>query len=125
MEPPLHGVPQFIVTSITFLITSNQAAYLNRLDEMIYNAKGHISPKTYWTWFWLLLAWWVLTGGALLGVIRILASVFWDEWFVFDGFILWVMAAGYGLLAYVAARSWRFSSWGCHKYKLKEAEHTK
>jgi hypothetical protein len=124
MEAPLHGPPQFIVTSITFLITSNQAAYLNRLDQLFHSKHGAITVRELSTWKCLLLAWWVLTFSALLGAIRILVFA-WSslaspvESTVFDGVILSVMTVGYVLLAYVALRSWKCTKWGEYNYTQK------
>lgn len=116
MNAPLSDVPQFIITSITFLITSTQAGYLVRLDEIFYKRlgdQGTISRESIYTWRSLLVAWWVLTSSALLGSVRILLNYLFSwESYVFDCVILGDMTLGYLLLCYVALRSWRWSSWG-------------
>lgn len=114
MEYPLSGVNQFIVTSVTFLITSNLAAYVTRVDEKIRDRIREKKPRhdgLIMTYRVILAGWWIITLSAICGAIRMLASPFYES-FVFDMFILVLMTAGYGVIAWSALRSWKWSSWG-------------
>lgn len=118
MPALLDGSPQFIIASINVLITSSQASYLIRLDgiirERLKNKKDITRHKT--TWFFLLLAWWVLTGTAIFTfAARIIPSIMLKNdhlyFTVCDPIIIIGTFAGYCILAVVAARSWKWSSW--------------
>lgn len=118
MRALLDGSPQFIIASINFLITSNQSLYVLKLEEVIRKRleenKDITSHKK--NWFFLLLAWWTLTGTAIFTfAARIIPSIILknDNLFftVCDPFIISGTFVGYCMLAVVAARSWKWSSW--------------
>ena len=120
MEAVLTGEPQFIVLYVSFLITTVQAGYINRLEGMIIERKKKQLPVDYsWVKNWrvLLLAWWILTGGAVaLLLLRVFPSIFFDDivekshlYFVsVDFLVLLTLLVGYILLAVVAGRAWKF-----------------
>ena len=121
-EAILTGTPQFILTSFTFLITSSQASYVLRLEEVIAKAiddKKDITRHRA-NWHIFLTGWWILTGTAIGTIlIRIIPSMFIDDpherinlWFIiWDFLILFSTAVGYTLLAAVALRSWDWNKW--------------
>lgn len=122
----LDGSPQFIIASINVLITSSQASYLIRLDGIIKERleikKDITKHKT--TWFFLLLAWWILTGTAIFTfAARIIPSIILEKdhslFTVIDPIIIIGTFVGYCILAVVAARSWKWSSWQGMKEEKK------
>jgi len=126
MEALLTGSSQFIVTSVNFLITSSQAIYVNRLEEMTEariketKTRGEKFEKLgrfRCNWRLLLSGWWVLTGCSLALVFgRIIPSAWLDSSHPYligaDIFLVSVMGIGYGLLASVAFRAWKFGKVG-------------
>lgn len=128
-ESILTGVPQFIIASINFLITSSQATYLLKLEEeierRIYKGKGIKKHKR--NWRILLSAWWILTGTAIFTLFfRILPSMFVDNdiekqcdyFFCLDFIIIFGTFIGYFLLATVAFFAWEWSKWRGKKEKI-------
>lgn len=118
MRALLDGTPQFIIASINFLITSSQAIYVLKLEDVIKERlkanKDITRHKTNWSF--LLLAWWILTGTAIFTfAARIVPSIFLKNdnsyFIVCDPFIIFGTFVGYCTLAVVAARSWKWSSW--------------
>ena len=120
MEAILTGTPQFIVTSVTVLITSSQAAYINRLQEMIQTRikAGNWSNfnRFRWNWYLLISGWWCLTvSGILLVCLRIIPSAFVTDsvekvssYFIWVDIILtFLLLIGYSLLAAVAFLAWK------------------
>jgi len=116
MEPFLSDIPQFIVASVNFLITTAQAQYLIRLDERIYNKEIRVTHRVKRQWCFLLLGWWVLTISSLLVVGRIAAYglKYVDQFKCFFGWfdlsIVIVMGLGYALLMVVAGH-WHCRPW--------------
>lgn len=105
---PLDNTAQYIVTSITSLITSGQAAYINRLHGRIVG--NPLRGKRLLTTYRLLLSgWWILTIAAVLGAFRIIFGTFEIKSFYFDLTILSLLAVGYLVLCGVAWRSWGWS----------------
>lgn len=130
----LSGVPQFIVTSINFLITTGQSRYLMDVESSAAEAVGRYEGlicqkeppkkndvKKAWdtlerhkiNWQIFLFAWWCLTCGSMLGIFRVLISVGYysqqtnDLFFIrTDVVILCLMFLGYGSLAVITARAW-------------------
>ncbi len=121
-EAVLTGAPQFIMTALTFLVTTNQAGFILRLEGVIAKAiddkKDITRHRANWQIF--LVGWWILTGTAIGTIfIRIIPSMFIDDpherinlWFIiWDFLILFSTAVGYALLAAVALRSWDWNKW--------------
>lgn len=112
MEPFLSPIPQFIVASVNFLITTTQAQYLNRLNERIYYKKISVSLSVKLQWWFLLLGWWILTASSVLVIGRIVAFAFKyvDQWGWFFGWfdllIVIFMGLGYVCLMVVACLAW-------------------
>lgn len=130
----LSGVPQFIVTSINFLITTGQSRYLmdvesstaqaiDRYENLFRQNKpsNKDDAAAVWNklekhrknWQLFLFAWWCLTCGSMLGILRILISAGYfkvqqnDLFFIrADVVILSLMFVGYGFLAILTARAW-------------------
>ncbi len=121
-EAVLTGIPQFVLTSLTFLVTTTQANYILRLEGVIAKAiddKKDITRHRA-NWHIFLVGWWMLTGTAIGTIfIRIIPSMFIDDpherinlWFIiWDFLILFSTAVGYALLAVVALRSWDWNKW--------------
>lgn len=93
----LPGIPlskdpaQYVVTSINFLITTNQARYVIDLENLGRNLirdlsityphytkadKGKLDSHRR-NWEILFVAWWMLTFSAFFGTLRILSAAFW------------------------------------------------
>jgi hypothetical protein len=117
MEPLLSGIPQFIVASVNFLITTAQARYVIRLDELFRDQKIPVICRTKLNWWFLLTGWWTLTVCSLFVVGRIVLSGFISvkqfPWVFgpFDLLIVILMGLGYVFLAIVAALAWSWQPW--------------
>ena len=88
MESILSGIPQYIIASINVLITINLSTYIMSLEEIIANRIKTIkkenkkkSLKRHKTnWHLLILAWWTLTGTAIITLIfRIIPSMYFAD----------------------------------------------
>ena len=121
----LDGVPQFLLASINSLITTSQANYLNRLDDILHakRVKPEHATRTLRVWTLLLAAFFTLTATALLSVFRIIlwashqgdpawvGNPCWDSTVsTVDKFIIAGTGWGYFLLALVAFLSWVWPS---------------
>lgn len=112
MEAILDGTPQFIVASINALITSSQAGYLNRLDDMFHGKSPPKLPVRV-QWHMLLAGWWILTVTTIVTVFRIGFGAMssydaTDSAFVrLDLAIVSLMGLGYCWIAVVALLAWR------------------
>ena len=110
MKILLHGDAQFIVTSISFLVASYQANYVNRLKEIL-RSKKFTGTVLQWkrihkTYRWLLCFWWLTVFSALLGGVRILLELKYFEHYALDLVIIVLMVAGYSCGAWVGRQSW-------------------
>lgn len=117
MEPLLNDITQFIAASVNFLITTAQANYVIRLEELFLQKKIPLRCRTKLNWWFLFLGWWVLTGTSILVVARILLRGFigvedhYQVFVPFDLVIVGSMLLGYSLLALVALLAWDWRPW--------------
>jgi len=121
--PFLDGPPQYILASLTFLISSSQASYIIKFDDRIHD--GRIPVRRSWRtatlWTLLLAAFFTLTLAALLAILRIMLSAgcpsgellpestnsgmcTWFTWV--DPLVVVMTGYGYLLLAGEAWLSW-------------------
>lgn len=125
MEPLLGDTGQFIVASVTYLITATVAQYVLRLEgigrELIEKGeKGGTVDTSRLTvivnrWRWLWSGWWLLTAAAIAAAVRILVSPLYQALWL-DVVVLVLMLAGYIALAVVAWKSWKWSQFGSRDF---------
>lgn len=74
MEALLHGTPQFVVAAISFLISSNQALNLARIDDLFRRQVVRPTVRARVQWNLLVTGWWLLIATGLVAIVRIIAS---------------------------------------------------
>ncbi len=111
-EPFLGGngrniTPQFILASINALISSSQAAYINRLEDKIdYFKRSDKNIKFRWIWIILVSGFFSLALSTLMAVFRIMLWSVQKTYGRFDELIVVTTGYGYVLLFFVALKSW-------------------
>ncbi len=74
----MHGIPQFIITSINFVATINLARYVGELESVaasqIEGGRAR-NRRIVANWRLLLAGWWCLCTAAIVGMLRMLVSL--------------------------------------------------